>query len=270
MIEVGDVSGPLSALYVDKQALFGGSVIKPQPPLQITIITDALRWGYEGSSATAAKQRQVANYLYWMCGLFQLEAQNIISGPGGGSVIPIPSGGGTPNDIDFIVSSTSVIATDDTFVYFDGSGGRPDLRGYDIDFYRGGLVQYTTQQPFDATYYRWNNITGLFQLFPTVGGQASEGESFRISPKTGGGYGSVTPTQTYPFIITSADFESDGVTYLNVAIDGDSLYLLANNVPNPMLTAPTDFVYVSGGIQIVLPGFDANTFDYTIAVNKIN
>ena len=78
-IRVGDMSGPLSSLYVDKKAMYGGTVIRPVPPLLITIITDALRWA---TVETAADQRSVANYLYWLCGRFGLEAQNIISGPG--------------------------------------------------------------------------------------------------------------------------------------------------------------------------------------------
>src|SRR5687768_10647999 len=102
IIEIGDVSGPLSALYTSKKSLFGGSVIRPVPPIQIAIITDILRWGYDGGAQTDATIREIGNYAYWMYGKFGLGAQNIISGPGGGSVVPTPSGGGQPNDLDFI------------------------------------------------------------------------------------------------------------------------------------------------------------------------
>lgn len=74
----------------------------------------------------------------------------------------------------------------------------------------------------------------------------------------------------YPIKITSANFEADGVTYLNANIINDSLYLMANGTPNPLLFEPTDFIHVSGGIQIIVPGFDANTQGYTIAIQKIN
>lgn len=79
----------------------------------------------------------------------------------------------------------------------------------------------------------------------------------------------VVVASIYPFVITSADFEADGVTYLNADMDTSGIFLQANNTPNPFLFAPNDFIYVVGGIQITVPGFDANTFDYTIVVNKL-
>lgn len=272
IVTIGDISTYLSANYTSKKSLFGGSVIKPQPPQQIAYITDALRWGIEGGAETSENNRGMANYLYWLCGYFQLQAQYIMNGPGGGSVVPTPSGGGQPNDIDFIVSASSIIPTDGTSLLLDGTNGNPDLRGYDIDLFRGSQVQYTTPQQGGAAYYRWNNVTGLLNLLPVPGGEALLDEPIRISPKTGGG-GTLTPTQSFPIVITSADFESDGVTYLNstiASVAGNSVYLLANNTPNPILFAPTDFIYVAGGIEIILAGFDANTFNYTIAINQIN
>lgn len=79
----------------------------------------------------------------------------------------------------------------------------------------------------------------------------------------------VVVSSIYPFVITSADFESDGVTYLNADMDTSGIFLQANNTPNPFLFAPNDFTYVLGGIQITVPGFDSNTFNYTIVVNKL-
>lgn len=189
MIQIGDVSGPLAALYTGKKAMFGKSIIKPIPPLQITIFTDILRWGYDGGAETDQTLRKISNYLYWMCGMFQLQAQNIISGPGGGSVVPTPSGGAAVNDLDFIVSATSYIATGESAVTFDGTGGMPDLRGYNVDFARNGTTQYTTPQAGGALYYSWNSVTGLFQLLGTSP-EALEGESFRIMPDATGGSGS--------------------------------------------------------------------------------
>lgn len=89
----------------------------------------------------------------------------------------------------------------------------------------------------------------------------------------GGGGGSISPVggkAIYPFIITSADFQSDGITYLNPDIVGDSLMIFINEWSQQWLTSPDSFIYVAGGIQIVLLGFDANTASYTIVIQKRN
>jgi hypothetical protein len=96
-----------------------------------------------------------------------------------------------------------------------------------------------------------------------------------ISIIAGGGGGSVTPVNPpvgniYPFVITSADFEADGTSYNNPDIIGDNLMLFINEWTQQWLFAPASFVYTATGIQIVLGGFDANTFDYTIVIQKIN
>lgn len=262
IVEIGRVSTYLSANYTAKRSLFGGNLIKPVPPVQIAWVTDALDWGLTGGAQTDQSLRQTGNYAYWLYGLFQLQAQNIISGPGGGSVAPTPSGGGAPNDLDFIVSSTSLIPTDGTSLYI------PQFIGYQVDFARGGMTQYTTPQP-GGTYYAWDSVTGWLYLLGD-NSAATEGEPFRIMVDAGGSGSSIVPVLVFPFVVTSADFEADGVTLLDDRITGNSVYLLANNVPNPMLTEPNDFTYVAGGLEIILPGFDANTFDYTIVVNKIN
>ena len=261
--------GALCALYTSNELESGtrhGGVIDPKLPHLIYAVNQGLKWLYE-LDTTDSDLVPIGNYLISICRQ-QFRAQGVLALNNGGTVAPITPNNPPPNDIDFIVSSTSLIATGDTEIYLDGTGG-PDLRGYDIDFFRGSQVQYTTPQQGGAAYYSWNNVTGLLRLLPTVGGQALVDEPMRISPKTGGG-ATVVPTQEYPIVITSADFEADGVTYLNSLIVGDQLFLLANNVPNPALFAPTDFVYVSGGIEIILSAFNANVFDYTIVINKIN
>lgn len=259
IIELGDISNYLALNYESKSGLYRPTVIKPTPPIIIAMVTDALRWGYNdgGGQNTDQSLRLVANYLYWLCGKFQLEAQRIMNGPGGGSVIPTPSGGGVPNPLDFYVSVSSTIATGETTVNF------PQFIGYQVNFSRNETMQHTTPTTDGSTYYSWNAVTGDF----TISQAAQEGERFRIMPDAGG-TGSITPTSAFPFIVTSADFEADGVTLLDSRIVG-TIFLISNNVPNPVLLAPTDFTYISGGIEIILPGFDANTFDYSIIVNQL-
>lgn len=89
---------------------------------------------------------------------------------------------------------------------------------------------------------------------------------------SGGSVAPVTPTDTnvYPFIITSNDFEADGTSYNNADIVGDNLMIFINEWTQQWLLAPDAFVYTATGIQIVLPGFDANTSDYTIVIQKRN
>ena len=172
IIEIGDVSTYLSANYTSKQELFGGSIAKPNPPVQIAYITDALRWGVEGGAETDANNRAMANYLLWLCGMFQLEAQRIVNGAGGGSVVPPPSGSGTaPNPYDFEVSAISTPLADG-----ESSATLTSFIGYNVDVLRGGIGQNTTNT--GGSYFQWNRITGLFQVFPAV----STGELLRITP----------------------------------------------------------------------------------------
>ena len=90
---------------------------------------------------------------------------------------------------------------------------------------------------------------------------------------TGGGGSVPSPTPTnqniYPFSITSADFESDGVSYNNPNIVGDNLMIFINEFSQQWLLAGQGyFVYTSTGIQITISGFDANTAEYTIIIQQ--
>jgi len=80
-----------------------------------------------------------------------------------------------------------------------------------------------------------------------------------------------TPTQNiFPFYITSADFESDGVSYNNPNIVGVNLELFPNQLNQQFWYAGQGFfVYTSTGIQITYAGFDANTQDWTIRIDQI-
>ena len=188
-IELGKVSTYLGLNYVDKSALFGGAVIKPTPPNLITMSWYALEWGLDGDSGaqTDASLRQTGNYCYWIYGRFQLEAQRVINGAGGGSsVIPTPSGSSLPNPYDWIVSAITTadapLKEDDTTVTLDGTNGTRDFRGYNIEFYRGGQPDYTTNPQDGSVYYSWNRTTGVFTL---LNGAAQLGEPMRITPVLG-------------------------------------------------------------------------------------
>lgn len=91
---------------------------------------------------------------------------------------------------------------------------------------------------------------------------------------TGGG-GSVSPITPsnqgiYPFVITSADFESDGVSYNNPNIVGDNLELFPNQLNQQFWYAGQGFfVYTATGIQIIYPGFDANSQSWTIRIDQV-
>lgn len=177
IIEIGRATTYLSANYTSRQQLFGGNVTKPAPPVQIAIVTDALDWGNAGGAQTAQSLRSTANYLYWLCGMFQLQAQNAINGPGGGSVIPITPTMVTPNPYDFEVSAISFpLANGGSSVTLDGTGGTQDYRGFNVELLRGGLGQNTTNT--GSSYYTWNKVTGLFSISPAV----VTGELIRISP----------------------------------------------------------------------------------------
>jgi len=210
IIEISDVSVGLSLNYTSKKTLWGGSIIPPPiPPIQIAIIADALRWGYEGGAQSAQELRNEGNYLWWMLGMFQLQAQQIIgNGSGGGSVIPTPSGGVLPNDIDWMVGLTASgiapLADQEGFVTLNGTNGMPDLRGFKINFFREGATQQTTPKGDGSTYYYWNRVTGLFQLLggPPANGAAQLTELMRISPDL---VGSGTVTNLYEPVRLSLD-----------------------------------------------------------------
>lgn len=172
IIEIGKVSTYFSVNESSINQLFGKNVIKPVPPVLIPMVTDALEWASDGSLLDSQNLRGLANYALWCYGSFGRQAQNVISGPGGGSVVPIPPGQ-VPNPLDFIVSGSSFIAIGESSVIIT------DFIGYNVDFYRNSAPQYTTNPGDGSTYYNWNKVTGQFTL---LNGAAFDGERFRISP----------------------------------------------------------------------------------------
>lgn len=113
-ISRGDLSTSLAVIDNERGALFGPRISAPASPRTILMVTDALRWGYnDGDSPyTDASNREVANYLIWLCGKYGREAEFILDNTtGGGSVSP--SGGNTDNGL-FPLVITDADMTDGT------------------------------------------------------------------------------------------------------------------------------------------------------------
>ena len=74
----------------------------------------------------------------------------------------------------------------------------------------------------------------------------------------------------YPFVITSSDFENDGVSYNNPNIVGDNIILFINEFSQQWLVSGAGyFSYTPTGFIITIDGFDANIQSYTIIVQEV-
>lgn len=251
--------GALCAIYTQNENASGvkkGGNIDYRLPHLIYAVNQGLKWLYE-YDPTNEDLIIIGNYLISIC-RHQFRAQGVLALNNGGTVAPIvPGGSGVPNPLDFIVSASTIIATDESSVSL------PQFIGYNVNFSRGEMMQHTTPTTDDTTYYSWNSVTGIF----SISHPAIAGERFRIMPDTGG-TGSVAAS-TYPFVITGANFEADGVTYNNASIVGDELMLLVAGYNQEPMLAPGNFDYTATGIEIIISGFDANDYSY-IVVFKIN
>ena len=165
-IEMGKGTIGIMADYQAQGALFGTKLVKPQSPQLVAIITDALSWG-NVAGQDAESLRNITNYLVWLTGWF---GQQVQSGQGGGTVIPITPGAGGLEPLEFIVSASSLIPTGSSTLQIS------DFIGYNVIFVRGELTQY--QIDAGGTYFNFNKLTGAFECF----GVANEGERFLIMP----------------------------------------------------------------------------------------
>lgn len=167
----GRISTYLAANYNAEGSLFGGRKA-PVSAVTIAMVTDALNWGNAGGAQTDESLRATANYLIWLCSKWGQEAQAISQGAGGGSVIP--AGSTAPSPLDWIVGASSEpLSTGETSVTLTA------FIGYNVNFTRGGLPQYTTDPGDGSTYYSWNKNTGLFTLLGTNPGAVLD-EPMRI------------------------------------------------------------------------------------------
>jgi len=79
----------------------------------------------------------------------------------------------------------------------------------------------------------------------------------------------ITP-DIYPFFISSSDFESDGVTYINENIVGDNIALFVNQWTQQWWPPEAGFfVLTSNGFRVIVDGFNANEQNYTIMVQRV-
>lgn len=132
-IDRGRISTYLSANYTANGSIFGAR-LAPTSPVTIAIVTDALDWGNSGGAQTAQSIRETSNYLVWLTGFFGQEAQAIIDGGGGGSVIPVTPGGDVPTPIT-ISGSDFANTTDWEYAPYAGKN---------VTVFSNGIARYLT------------------------------------------------------------------------------------------------------------------------------
>ena len=95
IINIAKVSQYLSIVAIQRGGVYGGGVDKKLPRLLYGVRKNVeLVYGLDNSDTTITK---TSNYLYALCGRFSMEAQNLLNGGGGGSLLHevSPAGHGT-------------------------------------------------------------------------------------------------------------------------------------------------------------------------------
>ncbi len=200
----GKISQPYAARGEAKKRATRGATVDTDLHIKLYVERKTVEWYNNQSTQDADILYTISNFLFSLEGVYGLQAQ-FIDGGSGGQVVPItPSTTDIPDDIDWEVGATadgdSPLANGQSSVTLNGTAGMPDLRGYNIDFFRGGITQNTTPAPDGvSTYYSWNRDTGLLQLY---NGLASTGELMRISPDIYGGIVTTTSNQPETIYLT--------------------------------------------------------------------
>ena len=167
-------------MYLAQNAIFKSVLFRKPPfspilPQIIYVENDSLEYLYNASIAGTFTQAQedemdsVANYVFSLC-VYTLQAYNIYSNGNGGTVVPITPGTAMPLPYDFIVDGSSFISTGETFKVINL------FQGYNIQFTRNGITQYTTDVGDGSTFYTYDRTSGLL----TLSDAANAGELFRI------------------------------------------------------------------------------------------
>lgn len=180
ILQLTPVSAYLASNDVGKSGIFKGGLLDPQLPIKIFIVYKILKRVYDADPAYEGVEK-VGNYLFELIRKYANKAAAIVDNNTGGQVAPVtPAAGTLPVPYDWIISASSEpLATGETTVTLDGTGGTQDLRGYNIEFTRGSTTQYTTNPGDGSTWYSWNRKTGVFTLND---GAAQADERFRITP----------------------------------------------------------------------------------------
>lgn len=170
-----DISNP-TVIYIYAPIGYGAIINGDNISLQIynqSVLNATASPFYGGINGYVNQEaRGVANYLQWLCGKFGLEAQYVIGGNSGGSVLPIYTTP-IPNAIDFVVamSGSFMINGQSTVII-------PSFVNYNIIFVRSGIVQPSINLGGGTSYYYWDKATATFTCSPA----AVEGETFQIIP----------------------------------------------------------------------------------------
>lgn len=113
-----------------------------------------------------------------------------------------------------------------------------------------------------------NYLFALCGIYGLRAQQIVTGGGVVVTPSTPG---TGVISTIYPFMISSSDFNPDGISYDNPDIVGDNLTIFVNEYAQILLYAgPTTFSYSPTGIIMNINGFDANTQSWTITIWKLN
>lgn len=167
------ISQALASVGERKKAATRGGKVDPDHHIQLYIERKTIEWYNSQATVDQDILYKIANFGYALTFPYGAQAQFINIGSGG-QVAPVtPSVGSRPDPLDFIVNDTNTpFLAGETTVTF------PQFIGYDVEFYRGGQPQYTTNPGDGSTYFLWNRNTGQMTIYTA----AVIGEPFRIVP----------------------------------------------------------------------------------------
>ena len=260
ILQLAPVASYLANSRAAKGGLFGPA-LDPRLGILIFMVHKILKKIYDlDPTYQATQQRVVADYLYELIIKYAFRSAAIVDGNNGGQIAPA-TGLVIVQPYDFEVTDDSFISTGESSIIITR------FIGLNVNFRRNGVSQNTTNIG-TGSYYSWNSVTGLFTIFDV----ATAGELFRIEPDNVGAGGTmiVVNDTTFPFLVVSADFEVDGVTLIDSRLENNTVTLYPNNFAGNLLIQNTDFTITGSTLTVTNPAFNANNFNYTIQVNKIN